>query len=62
MLILLKENLKITLKEVANLLNYGDKTIKTYWKNYKKKRLININLETLKQLGINLLDKLNQEN
>ena len=36
MLIFLKENPKITLKEVANLLNYGYKTIKTWWKNYKE--------------------------
>ncbi|WP_457641378.1 helix-turn-helix domain-containing protein [Persephonella sp.] len=36
MLILLKKNPKITLKEVASLLNYGYKTVKTWWKNYKE--------------------------
>jgi len=36
MLILLKENPKMTLKEVANLLNYGYKTVKTWWRNYKE--------------------------
>ena len=36
MLILLKESPKITLKDVANLLNYGYKTVKTWWKNYKE--------------------------
>ncbi len=30
MLILLKENPKITLSEVSNLLNYGYKTVKTW--------------------------------
>jgi len=36
MLILLKENPQITLNEVANILNYGYKTVKTWWRNYKE--------------------------
>jgi len=36
MLILLKENPKMTLKEVATILNYGYKTVKTWWRNYKE--------------------------
>ena len=36
MLILLKENPKITLKEVTNILDYGYKTVKTWWRNYKE--------------------------
>ena len=36
MLILLKENPKITLKGVSQKLGFGYKTIKTWWKNYKE--------------------------
>ena len=36
MLILLKKNPKITLEEVAENLNFGYKTVKTWWRNYRE--------------------------